>query len=75
MSQRLRLHPGLVFISLVGALAFGSALFALIIIPLLATSVVIGRYLHRRMLNLDPWTPNMGQPLSSSIAELDGETL
>ena len=58
MSHRLRLHPGLVFVTLVGALAFGSALLALIIIPLLASFIVLGRYLHRQLLNLEPWSSN-----------------
>jgi predicted PurR-regulated permease PerM len=55
MGRRLRLHPGLVFIAVTGALALGGTLVALIIVPLLASAGVVGRYVHRRMLGLEPW--------------------
>ena len=55
MGRRLRLHPGLVFIAVTGALALGGTVVALIIVPLLATAGVVGRYVHHRMLGLEPW--------------------
>jgi predicted PurR-regulated permease PerM len=55
MGQSLRLHPGLVFVAVVGALALGGALIALIIVPLLGSAGVVGRYLHRQILGLEPW--------------------
>lgn len=51
----LRLHPGLVFVGLIGGLAFGGLLGVLIVVPILATLKIIGRYLHRRLLGLPPW--------------------
>jgi len=55
MGHNLRLHPGLVFVAVVGALALGGGLVALIIVPLLGSAGVMGRYVHRRMLGLEPW--------------------
>jgi predicted PurR-regulated permease PerM len=55
MGRSLRLHPGLVFVAVVGALALAGALVALIIVPLIGSAVVVGRYVHRRMLALEPW--------------------
>jgi predicted PurR-regulated permease PerM len=55
MGRILRLHPGLVFVAVVGALTLAGALVALIIVPLLGTAGVVGRYVHRRVLGLQPW--------------------
>jgi predicted PurR-regulated permease PerM len=55
VGQRLKLHPGLVFIAVVGALALGGALVALIIVPLLGSAGIVGRYLHRQIIGLEPW--------------------
>ena len=55
MGHRLRLHPGLVFVAVTGALTLAGALVALIIVPLLASAGVVGRYVHRRILGLEPW--------------------
>jgi predicted PurR-regulated permease PerM len=75
MGHRLRLHPGLVFIALVTALAFGSALLALMIVPLLGTCVVIGRYLHRNLLDMAPWPAPRIRIEPVSTPELDGKNL
>ena len=55
MGKILKKHPGLIFVAVVGALIMGSALLALIIIPILGSVSVIGRYIHRRLLGLEPW--------------------
>jgi predicted PurR-regulated permease PerM len=59
MGRRLRLHPGLIFIAVTGALTLGGTVVALIIVPLLASAGVVGRYVHRRMLGLEPWPEAM----------------
>jgi predicted PurR-regulated permease PerM len=66
--HHLRLHRGLVYIAIIGAFTLGSALLALIIIPLIGSALVIGGYLRRRILNLDPWptVPSQQDPLTSS---------
>jgi predicted PurR-regulated permease PerM len=55
MGRALRLNSGLVFVAVVGALTLGGALVALIIVPLIGTAGVVGRYVHRSILGLPPW--------------------
>jgi predicted PurR-regulated permease PerM len=66
MGRRLRLHPGLVFIAVTGALTLAGMVIALIIVPLLASAGVVGRYVHRRMLGLEPWPETVDHPPASS---------
>jgi predicted PurR-regulated permease PerM len=68
MSHTLRLHPGLVFVAVVGALALGGALVALIVVPLLGSAGLAGRYLHHRMLGLEPWPRNAGHIPTDKLA-------
>jgi predicted PurR-regulated permease PerM len=68
MGRSLRLHPGLVFVAVVGALALGGILVALIIVPLLGSAGVVGRYIRRRMLDLEPWPEAVGSPSADSLA-------
>jgi predicted PurR-regulated permease PerM len=55
LSQSLRLHPALVFVAIIGALALAGVVAALVIVPVIKSSEVLGSYLIRRMLGLDPW--------------------
>lgn len=55
MSNSLRLHPAIVFISVVSSLALAGILVALIIVPLIGSALVIGRYLYCKILDVDPW--------------------
>lgn len=55
LGKELRLHPGVVFAGLIGALMLSGVLGALIVVPLLATVKVVGRYVHRKLLDLPPW--------------------
>ena len=55
MGHRLQLHPAVVFIGIVGALYLIGARGALVVVPVLGTAAVIGSYIHRRLLGLDPW--------------------
>ena len=57
MGRRLRLHPGLVFVGLIGALALSGVLGTIIVVPCMATVKVVGRYVHRKLLGLAPWPP------------------
>jgi predicted PurR-regulated permease PerM len=50
IGHSMRLHPGLVFVVVVGALALGGATIALIAVPLLCSAVVIGRHVWRNTL-------------------------
>jgi len=55
MGRQLRLHPGLVFVGLTGALALSGVLGTFVVVPCMATAKVVGRYVHRKLLGLPPW--------------------
>ena len=55
MGPRLQLHPALIFIGVIGALALSGILVALVIVPIMRTAGILGRYFVRRILLLDPW--------------------
>jgi predicted PurR-regulated permease PerM len=61
MGTSLRLHPAIVFIAIVGALALAGILMALIIVPLIGSGLVIGRYLYCKILDIDPWPESTGE--------------
>jgi predicted PurR-regulated permease PerM len=50
-----KMHEGVVFVALVVAIIFWGVLGALIIVPVLASLSVIGRYVRRRLLGLPPF--------------------
>ena len=62
MERSLRLHRGLVFVAVVGALTLVGALGALIVVPLIGSAKVVGRYVHLRMLGLEPWPEPVDSP-------------
>ena len=53
--RSVHMHEGLVFIVIIIAVVIGGILGALIIIPVLASAGVIGRYIYNRSLGLPPW--------------------
>lgn len=55
MGQSLRMHPGVVFVGVIGALSLAGILAALIIIPVIGSVSVIGRYIYAKILNVPPW--------------------
>ncbi|MFN2140260.1 MAG: AI-2E family transporter [Candidatus Promineifilaceae bacterium] len=55
MGNSLRLHPAIVFVAIVGSLALAGILVALIIVPVIGSALVIGRYLYCKILDIDPW--------------------
>ena len=62
MSERLRLHPAVVFVAVVASLAMAGILTALIIVPLIGSALVIGRYLYRKIFDLPPWPDEESRP-------------
>ena len=62
LGRSLRLHPGVVLVSLIAALALSGLLGALIIVPLLATVKIIFQYLHAKWLGLSYW-PEAALPI------------
>jgi predicted PurR-regulated permease PerM len=63
-SEQMNLHPGVVFVGLMGALALSGVLGVILIIPLIATFKIVGRYVHRHILGLPPF-PHITLPDSS----------
>ncbi len=55
MGRSVHLHEGLVFVAIMVAIIFQGILGALIVIPVLASAVVISRYLRRRILGQSPF--------------------
>lgn len=49
------LHEGVVFVAIVAAIILQGVVGVLIIVPLLATVVVMGRYIRRKLLGLPPF--------------------
>lgn len=70
MGKELKLHPGLAYLGLAGALALSGPLATLIILPCMATVQVVGRYIRRKALGTDPWptTAAEGAPVAASSA-------
>ncbi len=57
MGRSVNLNEGLVFVAIIAAVIFGGVLGALVIVPVIASTIVIGRYLRARILGLDPFPP------------------
>ncbi len=55
MGKSMRLHPGLVFVGLTGALMVGGLLAAFFVVPLMATARILGRYIYFRLFDLPLW--------------------
>ena len=55
MGHTLKMHPAIVFIAIMGSLALAGILVALIIIPVVGSVGIIGRYIYCRILEIEPW--------------------
>jgi len=58
------LHEGIVFVAIIAAIVLQGVLGVLVVVPLLASLIVIGRYVRLRLLNLPPF-PDAEPPLAS----------
>ncbi len=67
MGQTLRLHPGLVFVGVIGALTISGILGALVIIPLMATIGVLGKYIKAKLRDEPPWQDDIILPLEKPV--------
>ncbi len=57
------LHEGVVFVAIIAAIVLQGVLGVLIIVPLLATFVVLGRYIRRRLMGMPPFEDEEPTPL------------
>ena len=55
MRRFMHMNTGLVFLAIIAAALLQGILAALIVLPILATIGLTGRYIRARLLNLDPW--------------------
>lgn len=55
LGQSVFLHDGVVLVAIISAIVLQGVLGVLLVVPLLATLVVIGRYIRRRLLGLSPF--------------------
>ncbi len=76
IGRSVHLHPAIVIVGLVIGAIFGGVLGMLLAAPTLSTLRVIGRYVHCKLLDLDPFAErggNLGQPASETdAAQPDG---
>jgi predicted PurR-regulated permease PerM len=59
MARSLQMHPAVIFLAVVGALVLIGPLMALIAVPLLGSTVVVSRYVWRRLGGVNPWPENV----------------
>lgn len=55
LGQSVLLHEGIVFVAIIAAIVLQGVLGALIVVPLLASAMIVGRYVRRRLLGLPPF--------------------
>ncbi len=68
LGRSVHMHEGLVFVAIIAAVIFSGILGAFIIVPVLASAGVIGRYLRSRILGLPPF-PADGEIVPESQPE------
>ena len=69
MSHHLNIHPAVVFVAIVASLALAGILIALIIIPVLGSAAVIGRYFYCKLFKLDPWPEETAAEAATTSSE------
>jgi predicted PurR-regulated permease PerM len=74
VGRHVHLHAGIVFVVVIAALIFHGALAAFLVVPVLVSLLVIGRYLRRRILNLPPF-PEGQDPSSYFSIDLPTEPI
>jgi predicted PurR-regulated permease PerM len=55
LGRSVHMHEGIIFVAIIAAVVFTGIIGAFIIVPVLASLGVIGRYLRRRLLGLPPF--------------------
>jgi len=72
MRRFMHMNTGLVFLAIIAAALLQGILGALVILPLMATIGIFGRYVRARLLDLDPW---IGDPfLQAELVPQAGAT-
>jgi phosphoglycolate phosphatase len=66
LGRRVHLHPLVVIVGLIAGAVLGGVLGVFMVTPILGTLRVLGRYLHRKLLDMDPFPEPM--PPDKTIA-------
>ncbi len=69
IGHRLRLQPALVIVGIIAGASVGGALGLLLAAPIIATARVLGSYLYRRLLDLEPYVLVSDPPPIANIPE------
>jgi predicted PurR-regulated permease PerM len=63
LAKSVYLHEGVVFVAIIAAIVLQGVLGVLIVVPLLASGMIIGRYVRRRLFGLHPFDdPALQEP-------------
>ena len=57
-ARSVHMHDGIVFITIMAAVVLQGILGALVIVPVLASTGVLGHYIYCQLMGLSPWHPN-----------------
>ena len=68
LGRSVLVHEGIVFVAIVGALILNGILGVLIVVPLLASAIIVGKYLRRRLLGLQPFDDDVASAVPSAAA-------
>jgi HAD superfamily hydrolase (TIGR01549 family) len=71
LGRRLHLHPLVVIVGLIAGAAMGGVLGVFMATPVLSTIRVLGRYVHRKLLDMDPYPDS--KPPEETIVVAMGE--
>ena len=63
VGRRMRLHPLVVIIGIIGGAAFGGVLGIALAAPTIATLRVLGRYIYANLTDMDPFPGEVSEPL------------
>jgi predicted PurR-regulated permease PerM len=74
MKRFLHLNEGLIFVAIIAATVLWGILGALLIIPMLSTAGILGRYLRSRLLHQEPWPVTAPATIPAIQVELDQES-
>ena len=70
MARSLKVHPGAVLVAALIAANLLGLLGVIIAAPFLATVLLLGRYIMRKMFDLDPWPETEPEPPPPSIRDI-----
>jgi len=79
IGTRLRLKPAIIIIGIIAGATVGGALGLLLAAPIIATTRVIGSYIYRRLIDLEPYVlptkpPDLGQQIQTQREKLQHHT-